>query len=85
MHCKACDRELTEKEVVWNSDLDDWELCTVCLDVALDAAFSQGFSIEEDSGLVVDGDFDETIDYSQYNWLGERISHGTDEFGSGSA
>lgn len=74
MKCNICDKDMTDKEVVFNTDLDSYEPCTVCLDIALDAAFSQGFSIEEDSGFVVDGDFDDTIDYSKFNWLGERIS-----------
>lgn len=44
MRCKCCNHALTDKEVVWNDDLDDFELCTTCLDIALDAAYSGGFN-----------------------------------------
>ena len=50
---------MSDKELTWNEELQAWELCTVCLDVAFDAAFSQGFSYdEEDWSLVVDTEWD---------------------------
>lgn len=50
MRCHCCDKELTEKEINWNDDLKSWELCTICLDVALDAAYTNGF--QNDDGFV---------------------------------
>lgn len=50
---------MSDKELTWNEELGTWELCTVCLDVAYDAAFSQGFAYdEEDWTFVVDDGFD---------------------------
>lgn len=67
MHCKACDKELSEKEINWNSDLNDWELCTHCLDVAMDAAWTNGFNGEDEEEFVVlDGDFDDRYGYDSY-------------------
>lgn len=59
MKCSCCDKDMSDKELTWNEELQAWELCTVCLDVAYDAAFSQGFAYdEEDWSFVVDTDFD---------------------------
>lgn len=58
MRCICCDKELSDKEVTWNEELGDWELCTVCFDVAMDAAYCDGFQMEEDSSFVIlDNDF----------------------------
>lgn len=59
MKCKCCDRDLSDKEIIWNDEIKDWELCTVCLDAAMDAAYCDGFSIEEDTSFIVDTVFDE--------------------------
>lgn len=44
MRCNICDRALSDTEVVFNKDLDAYEPCSTCLEVAMDAAYSQGFS-----------------------------------------
>ena len=44
MHCNICDRILSETEIIFNTDIDTYEPCSTCLTVALDAAYSQGFS-----------------------------------------
>ena len=60
MRCNICDRNLTDKEVSFNKDLDTWEPCTDCLDVAMDAAYSQRFGPESaHDGIILDSDFDE--------------------------
>ena len=59
MHCKVCDREMSEKEITWNEELNDWEICSTCLEIALDTAFSNGID-EEDQSFVV---FDDSILY----------------------
>lgn len=48
MRCNICDRALSDAEVVFNKDLDTYEPCSTCLEVAMDAAFSQGFSPDGD-------------------------------------
>jgi len=58
MRCNICDKELSEKEIQWNPDLDGWECCTICLDVALDAAYGQ--HRPDDEGVpLLDQTFDE--------------------------
>lgn len=42
--CYVCDKSLSEKEVVYNEELKHQEPCTECLDIALDAAYSNGFT-----------------------------------------
>lgn len=60
MHCNCCDKQLSEKEIIWNPEIDNWELCTTCLDVAMETAYSQGFNIEDDEDIYV---LDEGFDY----------------------
>jgi hypothetical protein len=47
MRCNICDKALTEAEIQYNPSDKSFECCTVCLDIALDAAYSNGF-IKED-------------------------------------
>lgn len=44
MHCYICDRQLSDAEIIWNSDYKQWEPCGECLEISLDAAFSGGFN-----------------------------------------
>ena len=48
MHCNICDRLMTEKEIVWNKDIDTYEPCGTCLEIAMDAAYSDGFQYDDD-------------------------------------
>ena len=70
MRCKCCDKQLSDKEVTWNTDLDDYEICTICLDVALDAAFSTRPDDDglDDKYILVDEEFlrdDSVREFSQ--------------------
>ena len=47
MRCNVCDRPLSEAEVIWNEDLKTFEMCTTCLDISLEAAFSGDFKRQE--------------------------------------
>lgn len=71
MHCKACDKQLGEKELIWNTELrdgsGDWELCFDCLSVAMDAAYCDGFETEDDKFILLD-------DWEKGNDNGVRIS-----------
>lgn len=60
MRCYICDHQLTDKEVNYNQDLGMDEPCTTCLDVALDAAYSGGFSPfgEEVTKVGIDAEWD---------------------------
>lgn len=57
MKCHACDKDMSDKEINYNEELGDYEMCTTCLDIALDAAYSQGFQTEDDI-FVIDSGFD---------------------------
>ena len=56
MRCAICDKALSDTEVVFNKDLDDYEPCSTCLEVAMDAAFSQGYHRPDDEIAVEIGD-----------------------------
>lgn len=64
MRCYICDRRLTDKEISYNEDLGRDEPCTTCLDVALDAAYSGGFSPfgEDVERVGVDAEWDDPTD-----------------------
>lgn len=59
MRCHICDKALSEKEGAFNKDLKAREPCSICLEIAMDAAYSQGYSYDEDHEVVLDADFDE--------------------------
>lgn len=42
MRCHICDKALTEAEIQINPD-KKFECCSICLEVALDAAYCDGF------------------------------------------
>jgi hypothetical protein len=70
MRCSCCDRAMTDKEIKWNKELNDWELCTTCLEVAMDAAYSDGHSYDDTDLLfvpLVDDTFDEGLSLTAHN------------------
>ncbi len=79
MRCNCCNRQLNDKEIVWNQDLQAWEMCGVCLEVAYDAAFSNGFrdGSDEDDLYVIDEDYDD--DGTEYVPLSDWVG-GSDDF-----
>lgn len=61
MRCNICDKALSEKEVSWNKEIGNFEPCSECLEISLDAAFSDGFSRpDEDDSFVI---IEDTTDY----------------------
>lgn len=71
MRCAICDRQLTDKEVVFNKDLQAYEPCTVCLDIAMDAAYCDGNRYDEEyECIVLDASFDDAEgSYLSQNYL----------------
>jgi len=61
MHCHICDKELSEKEIVFNVELDGFEPCSECLDIIYETAFGNGFDPEDDDVSVIEAD-EETLD-----------------------
>ena len=59
MKCNICDKDMSDKETSFNEELETFEPCTVCLDVAFDAAFSNGFSRDDEDKYVILGDADD--------------------------
>lgn len=56
MRCNICDKQLTDKEVVWNKELEAYEPCSYCLEIAMDAAYSDGFQHDDDEYTVLVGE-----------------------------
>lgn len=80
MRCHICDRALADTEVIFNKDLigrdgrvGAYEPCSTCLDIAMDAAFSQGFQGGDEENYEELGDDDlgsgevETLDRDAFN------------------
>lgn len=62
MRCHCCDKALSEAEIIPLPAGHGYEPCSVCLEIALDAAYSNGFTREdEEEDLYEDGAV-ETLD-----------------------
>jgi len=66
MRCNICDKELSDKEVNYNEDLQGYEPCTECLDVAMDAAYSGSLPDDDRELVAVDSSFDEMTPWSNF-------------------
>lgn len=53
MRCNICDHTLTDKEVIFNKEAEAFEPCTTCLDIAMDAAYCDGYQYNEETECVV--------------------------------
>lgn len=79
MRCNICDKQLSDKEVVWNKELDAFEPCAYCLEAAMDAAYSDGFQHDDDTrGIVLvgeesDDDRVEFVAFKDYRPLGYTL------------
>lgn len=89
MRCNVCDKALSNDEVSWNPEIKAWEMCSVCLDVAMDTAFSQGYNRPDDEITVEVGDefgdgIIETLDtetsVSVYQWGDASDITGEDDY-----
>lgn len=80
MRCNCCDRKMSDKEISWNKDLNTFEMCSECLEISLDAAFSEGFTPEDDRDSVpaIDSSFDEQDDETQWSNVFGRSYDGDD-------
>ena len=80
MHCNICDKIMSDSEIQVAPDGKGYEPCAVCMDVILDAAYSDGFtkegSIEEDPDVEYDSDSDvETLDEGVHRTIFSRIDY----------
>lgn len=58
MKCYICDKELSEKEIIYNEEVSSYEPCTTCLDVIYDTAYCGNFAFDPDAVEFVDEDYD---------------------------
>ena len=80
MKCHMCDKELTEKEIIWNKEIEEWDPCAVCLDIIFETAFSDGFSRpdEDDSYVIIEDDAEDRIGWHDllYGWSSKDEDYG---------
>lgn len=83
MRCNCCDRALSEQEIYYNEEIKAWEMCVTCLEISLDAAYSQGFSRDdEDLMYVVDEEYDDDLAYDNLSdWMGGFADTWGDSYG----
>lgn len=79
MRCNICDKQLTDKEIQWNKELQAWESCSFCLEVAMDAAYSDGFQNDDDNSVILvgeesDDDRVDFVSFSDYRPLGYTLT-----------
>lgn len=58
MRCHVCDKAISEAEIQVTPDGKGYEPCSICMEIALDAAYCDGFvrSDDLDEIEVLDGD-----------------------------
>ena len=81
MRCNCCDRALSEDEIQFNTDINAWEMCSTCLDIALDAAYSGSFSYDDEEDYLYVTLDDGVEDFFVANDLG--LTSVVDEQGRG--
>lgn len=54
--CAICDKEISDKEIDYNDDMKAFEPCGTCLSIAMDAAYSGGFSHDDEVSTLIDDD-----------------------------
>lgn len=76
MRCNICDKVLTDKEGSFNKELDTYEPCTVCLDIAMDAAYTSGWGDEDDKYVLLNDDpFDYYSAFDEISFTGMKETH----------
>lgn len=50
MKCNICDAQLSEKSISFNPDINTFEPCLTCLEIAFDAAYCDGFQKIDEEG-----------------------------------
>lgn len=63
MRCNICDKALTENEINWNKEIDAFDPCSTCLEIALEAAFGQGYHDDDEEYVPVLDDDDYFTSY----------------------
>lgn len=70
MRCNICDRALAHDEINFNNEIKAFDPCFTCLEIALDAAFSQGYDKPDEDGfsfVVLEQDTDEDVPNNLWN------------------
>lgn len=49
MRCYCCDKLLTDKEVQYLPGTKKFDMCSICLDIAMETAYADGFSKPDDA------------------------------------
>jgi hypothetical protein len=67
MRCHCCDKALTEAEIQITPD-KKFDMCSICLDVAMDAAYSDGFVRPDDvqDAPILDPSGEQLVLYGDY-------------------
>lgn len=68
MKCNICDKTLSEAEIIMLPD-GKFDCCSICLEIAMDAAYSDGFTREDP--LTYDPEFDEEFGTGEVEILDE--------------
>ena len=80
MKCNICDKDLNEKEISFNKDIGAFEPCGQCLEIAFDAAFSDGFSRpDDDDAYIILSDDEDSVRETAMSTMFQYLSKDTDE------
>lgn len=78
MRCHICDRSMSDKEIQPAEGDRLYEPCSTCLEVALDAAYSDGFTTEDDEYILI-GEFNDDTDHFTVDFVEYKDTENYDE------
>lgn len=78
MRCHICNAQLSDSEVQWNTDHEDWDPCTTCQE-AIDNVFNDDTESEINEQLILELDLEEDMERDDARGAEEAADGGEDE------
>lgn len=76
MQCHICTKVMSDKEIQYHPELQQWEPCGTCMDVIMDAAYNGQY--DEEVSRVVDPSFDDETLYGDSSDIWTSLEDGYD-------
>lgn len=75
MRCNICDRAMGESEIQLTPDNLSYEPCSVCMEIIMDTAYSDGFTRPQDDEFELDEDCEFEVTDEEFEVLEDNDSY----------